>query len=122
MQPNEIRDELTPEQWLQGLRSIRARYEQQWIEAKVDRAVIQSATDGLPESTKDIVVANKQAEIDLLKARIDEIDERLGGAAEGAAGVNRTLELLRQEMATALALCGQPSIRELTPAVVCRAD
>jgi isopentenyl diphosphate isomerase/L-lactate dehydrogenase-like FMN-dependent dehydrogenase len=45
-----------------------------------------------------------------------------GLATEGAAGVNRTLELLRQEMATALALCGQPSIRELTPAVVCRAD
>lgn len=40
----------------------------------------------------------------------------------GAAGVNRTLELLREEVATSLALCGQTSMRGLTPALICRAE
>lgn len=45
-----------------------------------------------------------------------------GFVVDGAAGVNRTLELLREEMATTLALCGQPRIRGLTPAMVRRAE
>jgi isopentenyl diphosphate isomerase/L-lactate dehydrogenase-like FMN-dependent dehydrogenase len=38
-----------------------------------------------------------------------------GLAVEGAAGVNRTFQLLREEMTTALALCGRTSIRGLKP-------
>ena len=45
-----------------------------------------------------------------------------GLVVDGAAGVARTLELLREEMATSLALCGQTSMRGLTPAVICRAE
>ncbi len=45
-----------------------------------------------------------------------------GLAADGAAGVDRTLQLLREEMSTALALCGQTSMRGLTPDLICRAD
>ncbi len=40
----------------------------------------------------------------------------------GAAGVDRTLQLLREEMATALALCGQTSVRMLKPDLICRAE
>jgi isopentenyl diphosphate isomerase/L-lactate dehydrogenase-like FMN-dependent dehydrogenase len=43
-----------------------------------------------------------------------------GLAVDGAVGVNRTLQLLREELATSLALCGQTSVRELTPALVRR--
>jgi isopentenyl diphosphate isomerase/L-lactate dehydrogenase-like FMN-dependent dehydrogenase len=45
-----------------------------------------------------------------------------GLAADGAAGVDRTLQLLREEMHTALGLCGQTSIRGLTPELICRVD
>ena len=45
-----------------------------------------------------------------------------GLAADGADGVDRTLQLLREEMSTALALCGQTSMRGLTPDLICRAD
>ncbi|MEW6301502.1 MAG: alpha-hydroxy acid oxidase [Thermodesulfobacteriota bacterium] len=45
-----------------------------------------------------------------------------GLAVGGAAGVNRTLELLREEIATTLALCGQPSVRGLTPELIRRAE
>lgn len=41
-----------------------------------------------------------------------------GLAVDGAAGVARTLELLREEIATTLALCGQTSMRGLTPALI----
>jgi glycolate oxidase len=41
-----------------------------------------------------------------------------GLAAAGAMGVNRTLQLLREEMVTAMALCGQTSIRELKPDLI----
>ncbi|MBI3303690.1 MAG: alpha-hydroxy-acid oxidizing protein [Deltaproteobacteria bacterium] len=45
-----------------------------------------------------------------------------GLAVDGATGVARTLELLREEMATSLALCGQTSMRGLTPALIRRAE
>lgn len=45
-----------------------------------------------------------------------------GLAVDGAAGVARTLELLREEIATTLALCGQTSVRGLTPALIRRAE
>ncbi len=45
-----------------------------------------------------------------------------GLAAAGAAGVDRTLQLLREEMTTALALCGQPKIRELRPDLIQRVE
>ncbi len=45
-----------------------------------------------------------------------------GLAVDGAAGVHRTLELLRDEMTTTLALCGQTSVRGLTPALIRRVE
>jgi len=45
-----------------------------------------------------------------------------GLAADGAAGVDRTLRILTQEISTCLALCGQTSLRGLRPDMVCRAD
>ncbi len=45
-----------------------------------------------------------------------------GLIADGAAGVNRTLELLKEEMAVAVALGGQTSVRELMPDFIRRVD
>jgi len=45
-----------------------------------------------------------------------------GLAVGGAAGVDRTIQILRDELATSLALCGQTSVRGLTPSLVCRGD
>jgi isopentenyl diphosphate isomerase/L-lactate dehydrogenase-like FMN-dependent dehydrogenase len=45
-----------------------------------------------------------------------------GLAAAGAVGVDRTLKLLREEMETALALCGQTRIRELRPDLIRRVE
>ncbi len=45
-----------------------------------------------------------------------------GLIADGASGVDRTLQLLREEMSTTLALSGQTSIRGLTPDLICRAE
>ena len=45
-----------------------------------------------------------------------------GLAAEGAAGVNRTFQLLREEIMTALGLCGQTSIRGLKPDLIRRVE
>ena len=45
-----------------------------------------------------------------------------GLAADGAAGVHRTSQLLREEMATALKLCGQTSVHGLTPDLIRRVD
>jgi 4-hydroxymandelate oxidase len=45
-----------------------------------------------------------------------------GLAADGAAGVACTLDILRRELRTAMALAGQTSIRGLTPDVVFRVD
>ncbi len=45
-----------------------------------------------------------------------------GLAADGAAGVDRTFQLLREEMTTALGLCGQTSVRGLTPDLICPVD
>jgi len=45
-----------------------------------------------------------------------------GLAVDGAAGVNRTLEILREELSTSLALCGQTSVRGLKPSLICRAE
>ena len=43
-----------------------------------------------------------------------------GLAVDGAAGVNRTLEILREELSTSLALCGQTSVRGLKPELIRR--
>jgi 4-hydroxymandelate oxidase len=43
-----------------------------------------------------------------------------GLAVAGAAGVDRTLQLLREEMTTTLALCGQTSVRGLKPDLIRR--
>jgi glycolate oxidase len=40
----------------------------------------------------------------------------------GAAGVDRTLRILREELATSLGLCGQTSVRGLKPSLVCPAE
>jgi len=45
-----------------------------------------------------------------------------GLAVGGAAGVDRTIQILRDELATGLALCGQTSVRGLTPSLICRGD
>ena len=45
-----------------------------------------------------------------------------GLAVDGASGVNRTLEILRDELSTSLGLCGQTSIRGLTPDLIRRVD
>lgn len=45
-----------------------------------------------------------------------------GLAAAGAAGVDRTLQLLREELSTTLALCGQTSMRGLSPDLIRRVD
>ncbi|MBM3226624.1 MAG: alpha-hydroxy-acid oxidizing protein [Candidatus Tectomicrobia bacterium] len=45
-----------------------------------------------------------------------------GLAVDGAAGVARTLEILRHEISTTLALSGHTSVRELEPSHVCRAE
>jgi isopentenyl diphosphate isomerase/L-lactate dehydrogenase-like FMN-dependent dehydrogenase len=45
-----------------------------------------------------------------------------GLAVDGAAGVARTLGLLREELSTSLALCGQTSVRGLKPSLICRAE
>lgn len=45
-----------------------------------------------------------------------------GLAADGAAGVHRTIELLRDELKTNLALCGQTSVRGLGPGLIRKVD
>ena len=45
-----------------------------------------------------------------------------GLAADGAAGVDQTIRILSDEIATCLALCGRTSVRDLTPDLVCRAE
>lgn len=45
-----------------------------------------------------------------------------GLAAAGAAGVDRTFQLLREEMESALALCGQTKICELRPDLIRRVE
>jgi isopentenyl diphosphate isomerase/L-lactate dehydrogenase-like FMN-dependent dehydrogenase len=45
-----------------------------------------------------------------------------GLAADGASGVACTLDILRRELRTSMALAGQTSIRGLTPDVVFRVD
>ena len=40
----------------------------------------------------------------------------------GASGVDRTLQILRDELSTTLGLCGQTSIRKLTPDLIRRVD
>ena len=45
-----------------------------------------------------------------------------GLAVDGAAGVDRTLQILRDEISTSLGLCGQTSIRGLTPELIRRVD
>ncbi len=45
-----------------------------------------------------------------------------GLIADGATGVHRTLELLREEIAVAIALCGQTTVRELTTDLIRRVD
>jgi isopentenyl diphosphate isomerase/L-lactate dehydrogenase-like FMN-dependent dehydrogenase len=45
-----------------------------------------------------------------------------GLAADGAAGVACALDILRRELRTTMALCGQTSVRQLKPDLVFRAD
>jgi isopentenyl diphosphate isomerase/L-lactate dehydrogenase-like FMN-dependent dehydrogenase len=45
-----------------------------------------------------------------------------GLAAEGAAGVARTMEILRDEVRTTMGLCGRTRIADLTPDLIVRAD
>ena len=45
-----------------------------------------------------------------------------GLAAGGQAGVVRMLEILEDEMVSAMALAGLPSLADLTPNSVCKAD
>jgi 4-hydroxymandelate oxidase len=45
-----------------------------------------------------------------------------GLAVDGAAGVTRTLEILRDELSRNLALSGQTSVRGLKPSLICRAE
>jgi isopentenyl diphosphate isomerase/L-lactate dehydrogenase-like FMN-dependent dehydrogenase len=45
-----------------------------------------------------------------------------GLAADGADGVDLTIQILRHELSTSLALCGQTSVRGLTPDLIRRVD
>lgn len=45
-----------------------------------------------------------------------------GLAADGAAGVACAMDILRRELRTTMALCGQTSVRQLKPELVVRAD
>ncbi|HJY82999.1 MAG TPA: alpha-hydroxy-acid oxidizing protein, partial [Candidatus Binatia bacterium] len=45
-----------------------------------------------------------------------------GLAVDGAVGVNRTLQLLREELSANLALCGQTSVRGLKPSLIRRVE
>jgi isopentenyl diphosphate isomerase/L-lactate dehydrogenase-like FMN-dependent dehydrogenase len=45
-----------------------------------------------------------------------------GLAADGAAGVARALEILREEVRTAMGLCGRTRIADLTPDLIARVD
>jgi isopentenyl diphosphate isomerase/L-lactate dehydrogenase-like FMN-dependent dehydrogenase len=92
--------------------------------------------DTLPEIVKAvngkariIVDGGIQRGSDILKAIALGADAvalgRLQGwalAAGGQAGVVRMLEILEDEMVSAMALAGLPSLAHLTPASVCRAE
>jgi glycolate oxidase len=45
-----------------------------------------------------------------------------GLAADGAAGVARTMEILREELRTTMGLCGRTRIADLTPELIARVD
>ena len=45
-----------------------------------------------------------------------------GLAVEGAVGVNRTLEIVQDELARSLALCGQTNVRDLSPDMIRQAE
>jgi isopentenyl diphosphate isomerase/L-lactate dehydrogenase-like FMN-dependent dehydrogenase len=45
-----------------------------------------------------------------------------GLVVDGAVGVNRTLEIVREELAASLALCGQTNVRDLSPDMIRRAE
>ena len=85
---DEIRERLTPEQWLQGLRAARKSWDDQLIQLMVDRDVVDSATE-FDKATKAAVLANMDTQILELDARVTEIDERIEGAAKGASGLPR---------------------------------
>ena len=96
----------------------------------------QGSLDVLPEvaqvakgKAKIIVDGGVQRGSDILKAVALGADAvalgRLQGwglAAGGQAGVVRMLEILEDEMVSAMALAGLPSLADLTPAFVCKAD
>lgn len=79
----QIRERLTPEQWLQGLRSIRANYEEQLVSLVADRDVVESV------GGKVELLARIDVQLIDLDERITEIDERIGSAADGAMGLPR---------------------------------
>jgi len=85
---DEIRKGLKPEQWLSGLRTNRDGYQEQLVNAMVDRDVIEAATE-LSAARKQELLARMDENILELDARIREIDDRLGAAKEGAMGLPR---------------------------------
>jgi len=80
---DEITGNITPEQWLQGLRQNRAAYEEQLVQLVTDRAIVQSSSRF---KDKELVVARFEEQILEIDARITEIDKRLEAAAKGAMG------------------------------------
>jgi len=64
---------------------------------------------------------NGGCQLDHTQATIDALPE-IVEAVDGAAGVDRTLQILRDEISTSLGLCGQTSIRGLTPDLIRRVD
>jgi isopentenyl diphosphate isomerase/L-lactate dehydrogenase-like FMN-dependent dehydrogenase len=45
-----------------------------------------------------------------------------GLAADGAAGVARAMEILRDEVRTSMGLCGRTKVADLKPDLIVRAD
>lgn len=87
---DELREKLTPEQWLQGLRANRATYQEQLVTLLTDRDVIATSTTMETKHKEDFLsrVDTQLLEVD---ARITEIDERLEAAGNGAMGLPRTV-------------------------------
>ena len=85
---DQIREKITPEQWLQGLRAARETWEGQLTQLIVDRDVLE-ASSTLPVTDREAVIERMETQIIEIDARIEEIDERLNGARDGALGLPR---------------------------------
>jgi glycolate oxidase len=91
--------------------------------------ILQEVVPVAKGKAKIIVDGGVQRGSDILKAVALGADAvalgRLQGwalAADGQAGVVRMLEILEDEMVSAMALAGLPSLSQLTPSFVCKAD